>query len=212
MNTKVVGKTAKEVLDSFISNDFIKKLIPAKGEIRETMAGLVEEGNYYKIFENGLKKGVRYDEQALKVDMGIGTFNHKRLSSLGLSQQEADDVMNLLSNIAPDNVQDTLKTLYNIQPSNERYQKIINILEGRANKAKITINPNTVDTSMNILNYYSNIPHAYFNHPDKDISFARKSTAVGAYAAVAIGGRYLNGGTLTADSEGRRDIAGVPFL
>ena len=69
MNTKVVGKTAKEILDSFISNDFVKKLIPAKGEIRETMAGLVEEGNYYKIFENGIKKGVKYDEQVLRLNM-----------------------------------------------------------------------------------------------------------------------------------------------
>ena len=33
------------------------------------MAGLVEEGNYYKIFENGIKKGVKYDEQVLRLNM-----------------------------------------------------------------------------------------------------------------------------------------------
>ena len=30
--------------------------------------------------------------------------------------------------------------------------------------------------------------------------------------ALSVGGRYLQGGTLTTDQYGRKDIAGIPFL
>lgn len=56
------------------------------------------------------------------------------------------------------------------------------------------------------------IPKAYFTNPNKDIRNARIQAAVGGYAALAVGGRYLSGGTLTKDSYGRGDIAGIPFI
>lgn len=53
---------------------------------------------------------------------------------------------------------------------------------------------------------------AYFSNSDKDVHNARVQTAVGAYAALTVGGRYLSGGTLTRDQYGRNDIAGIPFI
>ena len=53
---------------------------------------------------------------------------------------------------------------------------------------------------------------AYFSNPDKTVKTQRIATAIGAYAGLTVGGRYLSGGTLTTDSYGRKDIAGVPFL
>ena len=55
-------------------------------------------------------------------------------------------------------------------------------------------------------------PVAYFSNPDKHIRHTRINTAIGTYAGVAVGGRYLSGGTLTRDKYGRKDIAGIPFL
>lgn len=55
-------------------------------------------------------------------------------------------------------------------------------------------------------------PQAYFKNPDKKVRNARIGTAIGAYTALSVGGRYLQGGTLTTDQYGRKDIAGIPFL
>ena len=55
-------------------------------------------------------------------------------------------------------------------------------------------------------------PQAYFKNPDKKVRNARIGTAIGAYAGLTVGGRYLQGGTLTTDQYGRKDIAGIPFL
>lgn len=63
-----------------------------------------------------------------------------------------------------------------------------------------------------ILERVTTIPQAYFTNPDKDIRKARITTTVVGYAGLAVGGRYLSGGTLTRDSYGRNDIAGVPFV
>lgn len=53
---------------------------------------------------------------------------------------------------------------------------------------------------------------AYFTNPDKAIRNTRIAAAAGAYGGVAIASRYMNGGTLTRDQYGRRDIAGIPFI
>lgn len=55
-------------------------------------------------------------------------------------------------------------------------------------------------------------PKTYFTHPDKSTRNARILTAAGGYAAASVGARYLTGGTLTRDSYGRNDIAGIPFI
>lgn len=55
-------------------------------------------------------------------------------------------------------------------------------------------------------------PQAYFKNPDKKVRNTRIGTAIGAYAGLTVGGRYLQGGTLTTDQYGRKDIAGIPFL
>lgn len=63
-----------------------------------------------------------------------------------------------------------------------------------------------------ILEKITTIPQAYFTNPDDDIRKARIGTAVAGYATASVGGRYLSGGTLTRDSYGRDDIAGIPFV
>lgn len=40
----------------------------------------------------------------------------------------------------------------------------------------------------------------------------RIKAAVGAGAAVGLGGRYLSGGNLTTNAQGERDIVGIPFV
>jgi hypothetical protein len=72
------------------------------------------------------------------------------------------------------------------------------------------LNPNNLN--LGLLDKVTKYPRAYFSHPDKQIRNNRIATAAAAYAGVAVGGRYLSGGTLTTDNYGRKDIAGIPFL
>ena len=39
-----------------------------------------------------------------------------------------------------------------------------------------------------------------------------RTGAITAYAGIAVGGRLLNGGSLTTNNRGERDIAGIPFI
>lgn len=89
-----------------------------------------------------------------------------------------------------------------------------------ANKAKSELGakietiktPEQAYKEASILTKLVETPKAYFTNPDKDIRNTRIKTAVAGYAAASVGGRYLSGGTLTRDSYGRNDIAGVPFI
>lgn len=57
---------------------------------------------------------------------------------------------------------------------------------------------------------YLRFAQGYFG--DKTYGSTRVKTAIGAYAAGAIGGRYASGGNLTSNAQGERDIAGIPFI
>lgn len=68
------------------------------------------------------------------------------------------------------------------------------------------------DLNLNFFDKARKYPLVYFSNPDKNIRNTRIATAAGLYAGLAVGGRYLSGGTLTNDSYGRKDIAGIPFI
>jgi hypothetical protein len=58
--------------------------------------------------------------------------------------------------------------------------------------------------------YYSKAPMAYFTEPGKQKQ--RMIAGAAAYAAGSVGVRLLDGGSLTRNSKGEKDIAGVPFF
>ena len=53
---------------------------------------------------------------------------------------------------------------------------------------------------------------AYYLSPDKKTRNTRIAATVGTASALAVGGRYLSGGTLTRDQYGQKNIAGIPFI
>lgn len=54
--------------------------------------------------------------------------------------------------------------------------------------------------------------NAYYLTPDNKTRNTRIAATVGTASALAVGGRYLSGGTLTRDQYGQKDIAGIPFI
>ena len=57
---------------------------------------------------------------------------------------------------------------------------------------------------------YMRFAGGYFG--DKTYGGTRVKAAIGAYAGVNIGGRFLSGGGITRNNTGERDIAGIPFI
>lgn len=53
---------------------------------------------------------------------------------------------------------------------------------------------------------------SYYSAPDNKTRNTRIAATVGTASALAVGGRYLSGGTLTRDQYGQKDITGIPFI
>lgn len=81
-----------------------------------------------------------------------------------------------------------------------------------------TLSSENISSQIGGLNYVRNVPRAYFNPVDEagnllnDVRSSRIKGAIGAYAGVTLGGRFISGGSLTKDKYGQNDIAGIPFV
>ena len=120
---------------------------------------------------------------------------------------DQDDAINDIIGKATTNVDDKLSGLKN-RANFDADGKFVGardkgiVASGYADDIKGSI-PDSID-------YYSKAAKAYFNTPGK--RGARIGAAAGAYAAGAVGIRLMDGGSLTRNSSGERDIAGIPFF
>lgn len=207
MNEKAAGRTIKEVLDSFVPVEILNKIIPETGEINENIIKLAEKGDLIKLSNKG------YTGPYKQADLAGEMLHMSKddLITLGLSKKEAKMASQLAQNINPNNVEQTMENLRGISNS-EDYQTMLNTIQEGLNDKKKTANADKLFSQMTTSNYLANLPKAYLNNEDPEINKFRRNTLVFGYAGMTVGRRYMQGGTLTADSEGRRNIAGVPFI
>ena len=195
MNGKAIGETIEDIASSISNSKWAKSIIPTMDELNQTMTKNISSSKKF------------LDEQA---QLGV----KKALQSIGgLSVEESETISkNISSKNLDESVENLRDTLSKSIPSNRNIDKVLNGVKASA-KEQID-NPDISDVLENMNNFekYSHYPKAYFTNPNKNIRNTRIGTAVGAYAALSVGGRYLRGGTLTTDQYGRKDIAGIPFL
>lgn len=178
-------KNINEVASEIASSSYGKSIYPGKTE-------LIKELNETMSMNPFMKKD-ELQTQMLKV------FQKGKIS---------DDLANdMASTINPKSFNDDLEKLKE-QMSEGTFKK------AKEKAASVMDNPLDPDelNKLSSLNKAIHYPKAYFTNPDKTISSNRIATAALGYTGVAVGARYLSGGTLTTDSYGRKDIAGVPFL
>lgn len=208
MNTKAVGTTVQEVVDSIASSNFAKNLIPSTNEIDSTLAGMASKGKYFKITNDGITSAATSTKSVQYIKDGVERY----VNSSSADAQTAAQAKKLISGINVSNAEDILSQLEKLSPEDQVLSRHMARARQQFSKED-PINAGNVKYKMGgIVNYYANMPVAYFNNPDKTIRDSRIKTAIGGYATLAIGGRIMSGGSLTADSYGRKDIAGVPFL
>ena len=196
MNTKAMGETIEDIASSVANSKWAKSIIPTINELNQTMAKNISSSK--KFLDKQAQLGAT---QALE---RIG----------GLSKEEAETISKSISSKNINESIDELKDEITEYISDNR--DIDKIISGMKKKATDNINkePNLeqIMDGMKKNEKYLHYPKAYFTNPDKTIRNTRIGTAIGAYAALSVGRRYLQGGTLTTDEYGRKDIAGIPFL
>lgn len=192
MNNKVlntVGAKIQDVASSVINSKWAQNVIPTTNELNKTIANNVKLSS--SLQNESIQKGIATmlqginvpETEAIKVAKGIKVSNYS-------------DAINSLG----DNISD-----YTDKPVDKIKERAKSIVEEEISKG---IDPDMISKKDKILRY----PGAYFMNSDKKIRNTRYATAIGTYAGVAVGGRYLTGGTITHDSYGRKDIAGIPFI
>jgi len=189
MNKKAIGDTIQDIASSVANSKWGKAVVPTANELNQTissnakLAGSLHNENIQKSLAS-MFQGINIPEaEAVRMAKTVTAKNY-------------DTAINSLS-------EDIAK--YTDKPVDKVIERAKTVTQKEISKG--------VDaSSMSIPDKALKYPAAYFMNPDKHIRNTRIATAVGAYAGATIGGRYLTGGTLTADSYGRKDIAGVPFL
>ena len=202
--TKTVGEWADEIA----SSGTFRNIVPTK----EMFAKELNQG-----IASNSKIKIQYLQKDIDEELS------RRVNQLAKKSGISDDSVQSIS-------EQITKTLHGTDYSDEAFQKLAEIMK------KNNIDDNTFEKFTNIASksvqniLQTNVDIApslkgtanpanakayiktYFNNPDPKIRQQRIAAVAGTYGAVAIGGRYLSGGTVTRDNYGRKDIAGVPFI
>lgn len=191
----IKGTNIKDIAKSISGN-----IYPGRDE-------LIEELNETMV------KNVSSSKKFLDKQAQLGA--KEALEKIGnIPKEEAEKISKTVSSKNLDKSIEKLRdTVSEKLPEGKDIDNVLNTVKKRAEKtmSKEPDLENVLQT-MNPIEKYANYPKAYFINPDKTVRNTRKGVAIGTYAGLAIGGRYLQGGSLTRDEYGRRDIAGVPFL
>lgn len=207
-----------------VGKDIISKVSKGAGQIAEELAG----SSYWAKVAPGMKQLQKEAGERIATSSGKSTKIYEQnlldrvsekiaymMSGIQGTPREGAEYEALLKELSekiksPEDIDAVLKNkIFEGKDMTAFSQKMKDIL-GKPISAPVS--PENAYKNASILSKMTEIPKAYFTNPDKDIRNTRIATAVGGYAAASIGGRYLTGGTLTKDSYGRNDIAGVPFI
>ena len=184
MNGKAIGETIEDVASSISNSKWAKSIIPSVNELNKTIASNSKLSS--SLIQENVQKNI------------ASTLNY----NLKMSSEEANNISKKINIKSFEADIDKLELDENTSNTLKRVTK--NIIEKEQKNVDVE--------SMSIPDKIMKYPQAYFKNPDKKIRNTRIGTAVGTYAALSVGGRYLQGGTLTTDQYGRKDIAGIPFL
>ena len=195
MNEKVLNiigdklENLEAIASSIANSKWAQNVIPSTKELNQTIAG------------NSKLNASIYNENIQK-NIGI------MLRDIGVPEKEATKIA---KSVKANNYNDIIDSFsdnvskYTDKPIDKIKEKAKSVTEKEISKE---IDQGMIPTKEKALKY----PAAYFMNSDKSVKNTRIGTAVGAYAGVAVGGRFLSGGTLTNDSYGKKDIAGIPFI
>lgn len=194
-----IGKGAEELASEIAGSNYIKTIFPGMAELEKEFAETIAGSK--KLM--GTKLDV-YAQNAVQDNL------NKMASKLNIPDNVISELANNVHASSLDS--DIDKLAKELSKYTDKSDKVAEVLKKNAGSAVEGHIGDADALALSIGEKITKYPQAYFAHPDKKIRNTRIQSAVAAYAGVAVGGRYLSGGTLTKDQYGRKDIAGVPFL
>lgn len=201
-------------INTLLGKEFAIKGTNVK-DISKSIAGNIYPGRDELIEElnETMVKNVSSSKKFLDKQAQLGA--KEALEKIGnIPKEEAEKISKTVSSKNLNkSIEDLRDTVSKKIPEDKDIDNVLNAVKKRVEKtmSKEPDLENVLQT-MNPIEKYANYPKAYFTNPDKTVRNTRVGVAISTYTGLAIGGRYLQGGSLTRDEYGRRDIAGVPFL
>ena len=203
-----LGKTIDELAAEIASSKYFKTIFPGKKEIIQEFNETLNKNQKLKI---SLKDNEIHDIIQNEIKSTASFLKSNGLSDVDLDEKSIDKLANSMRNT--DYSDESFNKLNEALKEKGFEDNAINVTMDEIKKRTSEILSQDITTKdipdVHKPMYYTK---AYFSNPDKSIKNTRINTAIGAYAAINVGGRYLSGGTLTRDEYGRKDIAGIPFL
>lgn len=199
VNNKIlntVGSKIQDIASSVANSKWAESIIPSVQELNQTMVKNISSSKKF------LDKQAQLGAKEALVKIG------------NIPKEEAEKISKTVSSKNLDkSIEDLRDTVSKKISEDKNIDNVLNAVKKRAEKT-MSKEPDleSVLQTMNPIEKYASYPKAYFTNPDKKVRNTRIGTAIGTYTALSVGGRYLQGGTLTTDQYGRKDIAGIPFL
>ena len=209
-----IKSTVNEAVDKVASSNYLKNVKMTVSELNDSLSYLASKDKLRKAPIIGMNLAdVGVGSEGVKKSIGeamedlSGKLNGKKL-------KKAQELYKSKKWDTPDELAFQMQDI--LGKDSAIYKNFVNQMHDIALNAKVPADE--VRNTIGGINYVFNAPKAYFNPVDasgninKSARKARIATAAGAYVGINVGGRYLQGGTLTRDDYGQRDIAGIPFV
>lgn len=187
-----IQQTARKVAKKPVIQEYINTLYPGK-------TNLVKELN--ETIATNPKMSAKWMDEKVQDEV------LQRMQKLNIPEEKASELAQSVHAATYKEDIDALSKSLN--EYTDKTEAVSNLMK---KKAEGVINKGPGNIELGLYDKITKYPQAYFSNPDKKVRNTRIGTAVGTYAALSVGGRYLQGGTLTTDQYGRKDIAGIPFL
>ena len=186
-----------------------------------------------KIKESNIYKTIIPDKKQLTEEVAARMSGKTIINSAGIKEEIDSEILEKYQMMGVDITENISKAFEDFSKSNlddkafnelnEALKKdsifssgadsVIDLTKDISKKYKSSKNVTTDDVQN--LKWYQKAKEytsAYYLSPDKKTRNTRIAATVGTASALAVGGRYLSGGTLTTDRYGQKNIAGIPFI
>lgn len=202
----------QQALDKIVKSDFVKNVKIDVSELNQNMSNLAAKNkiNAVPLFGQDLasktigKKGLRQGMRDVAMDVIDGADDElaaKLKDAYGRGTASPDKLKKKFGKILDSDTASVFNaSIDDVVSMNEQANSLIS---GSSDDIKNVIGK---------VNYYGNMGKAYFHPQSKKVLRDRVAAAAGIYAGVNIGGRVIQGGSITRDEYGQKDIAGIPFV
>ena len=222
-----IGEVAKAVSETGVFQDIKKGANGAITKFAESKVGQRFVNDVVKPPFNGTiarETNERLGQTVNKIATDPGLVTDKVDALIRNVNDASKDLGEQLSRLANKGLDDksrsynynTVKSIFDLLEKNKQSVDLSNVninhyKEVISGAFKDTAPVDVYSTLGPVDKAFSNVK-TYFTTPDKQVRTTRILTAVGAYETMAIGNRVLNGGSITRDQYGQKDLAGVPFI